>query len=375
MLACGADGARSFPSEPTDAVPVVEAVPRRIIDAEVEDLVGIDWVGVRQDGVVAVLQAQDDAVVFFDREGRRIGQFGRSGSGPGEFLQPIRGGWIGDTLWVADAETKRVILVAPDLVTSRTLPPLVSAGPISGESGGFAKYSLVAPYGMPRSDTYLAAALLPATDGGKTEAPSLFILNTDGGILEKVFAIPTSPESPTWTSPPFAWRPGWKVSPDASLIGSFFVVSDSVARVTVLELRGDTLLDRAYTLPARPIPRAAVDSALAAVVNGPLASIRPLSESDVASLRRAVPSSFPPVERIVLGSDSTVWLRVQGSVSGANEWMVLRPTGEPMKRVRFPRSSVLAAATDSVAWVVRSDEFDRESLVIFDVSGSPKAGG
>jgi hypothetical protein len=46
-----------------------------------------------------------------------------------------------------------------------------------------------------------------------------------------------------------------------------------------------------------------------------------------------------------------------------------------MKRVRFPRSSVLAAATDSVAWVVRSDEFDRESLVIFDVSGSPKAGG
>lgn len=80
------------------------------IDGHEEDFVPIGWIGVRRDGVIAISQTQDARYLFFDASGRRIGEFGKKGSGPREFRWAPHASFIGDSLAAIDYDLKRITI-------------------------------------------------------------------------------------------------------------------------------------------------------------------------------------------------------------------------------------------------------------------------
>jgi hypothetical protein len=57
-------------------------------------LVRIDPVRVSARGRIALGQSQDHQIIFFDSAGKRLGSYGRMGTGPGEFGASVRQvGW------------------------------------------------------------------------------------------------------------------------------------------------------------------------------------------------------------------------------------------------------------------------------------------
>src|SRR5262245_41402934 len=51
---------------------------------------------------------QDAQVRIYDSTGKRISSVGQRGSGPGEFRNFFRLGWVRDTMWVYDAIQRRM---------------------------------------------------------------------------------------------------------------------------------------------------------------------------------------------------------------------------------------------------------------------------
>src|SRR5687768_11191538 len=81
------------------STPALRLVQDVRIDAANHDLSPIGWLLASNEGTIAISQPQDHTIRFFARTGAALGQFGRKGQGPGEFIDMTLAGWMGDTLW------------------------------------------------------------------------------------------------------------------------------------------------------------------------------------------------------------------------------------------------------------------------------------
>ncbi|HQW66021.1 MAG TPA: hypothetical protein PLJ23_03220, partial [Gemmatimonadales bacterium] len=113
-------------------LPKMTAVPDIRISPEQHDLTDVGFIAWARDGSIAIGQAQDQAIRYFNAQGDPIGRIGRSGEGPGEFRMMLRAGWLGDTLWVFDNMLRRVTLIAPPIRLLRSLPVPQTARLASG---------------------------------------------------------------------------------------------------------------------------------------------------------------------------------------------------------------------------------------------------
>src|SRR5690606_4782531 len=70
------------------------------VDGSSEDLTPIRAIAVSASGTIAVIQHQDSRILFYGKDGKRLGAYGRNGAGPGEF-RAMQGtlGWAKDTAW------------------------------------------------------------------------------------------------------------------------------------------------------------------------------------------------------------------------------------------------------------------------------------
>ncbi len=59
-----------------------------------------------------------------------------------------------------------------------------------------------------------------------------------------------------------------------------------------------------------------------------------------------IPETFPPVERVLIGSDRTVWVKLAGP-GGTATWLVFDDRARPLGLVNFPRSLNLVRARRS----------------------------
>ena len=112
--------------------PAAGLVEELRIDGVQHNLVPIGYLGgvaVRGDGTIALRQGQDSRVLFFAADGQTAGSFGGPGEGPGEFRGMGRMGWMADSLWVLDAGTARITLIAPDFTLARIMPVPMQARP------------------------------------------------------------------------------------------------------------------------------------------------------------------------------------------------------------------------------------------------------
>lgn len=365
--------------------PELRAVRELRIDAEASDLAVVNWMLIARDGTIAVAQSQDHRIRFFSVRGESLGTFGREGAGPGEFRAMTLHGWLGDTLWVGDFNTRRTTLISParELVRIVPWPPTLSIpSPNGGPSGRLLAMPLWAIY-ADGSSLHFGLIAEPVPEGMPGIAPMLRV-KADSTLERIVGWRPAGPDcsvaveiprGSAVASIPYCDEPRFAVAPDGSRI-AFAIVERTGARtehfrVVVLGSRGDTLLNRRYPFEPVAISKRVADSvraSRAAAASGPFADAYRKAYQSLP-----VPESYTPFERVLVGVDGTVWIERMPNAP-QRLWLVLDARGNPLGTVRVPRNVVLRAVARDRFWATERDDNDLESIVRYRFEVADRAG-
>ncbi|MEO5800674.1 MAG: hypothetical protein ABIS00_14635, partial [Gemmatimonadales bacterium] len=319
----------------------------------------IEGIAVDPGGRFLVSQPEDGRVLLFSDKGKQLGAFGRKGQGPSEFVRIGRIGTSSSGFWIYDAMGSRLTMVSSQLEHPRMLP-------LSGSTVGSGAFVLARGNG----DSLIVRAGNRGP-GDRTETGASFLsISGSQGKSRLLGKLPNSPEcivvSGTWTTRvPYCERR----FADASQAGERIVLVDHESPdagyfvVTAISAAGDTIFSRRIVTQPIRIGRHSADSILDERANGsppPLAKI-------IRTLVR-LPTSFPPVRRIVAGRDGSTWLELQPPKPGHfSLWTVLDKKGTVVGRLELPGSfRLLAAETDRV-WGVERDTNDVEAIARYVV--------
>lgn len=357
---------------------VLHATRDLTIDANANDLSVVGAVLASAGGIIAVLQPQDLTIKFFGPSGKALGRFGRDGAGPGEFRSLGWAGWNGDTLSVEDSGIRRVTFIGPDLrmlkvavEPSRILPPR-SHPQDPSVLGDAAIVGVLADHGFLLDFFPAPGASLPEWIHSTSSSLAMSLVHVDSaGRFIKVTADleDRGPRCVSGAVPvkiPFCSH--W-VTNEAFAHGIAFVAAAEAAAtaryhlVLIGSVRGDTLINRDYPYQPMPIARHVADSVRAKLVATPRLS----TERRAAYESLNFPKDYPPVRRILVGMDLSVWLEVNRTPAGTHQWRVLDATGVVLGEVAFPSNVRLTDVRRDRAWGAAADEDGLESIVRFRV--------
>jgi hypothetical protein len=348
------------------------------IDGYQANLSLVTYVTVDHSGTIVIDQPQDAKILFFSPSGRRLGEFGRRGNGPGEFEQLGPLGWLGDTLWVFDLHLLRFTMISPGrkLVATvraplfaRSLPDQPTAPltqPVTNgwllPNGDLLLESLI--YGMHQPGSWAEA--LKAKDG------VILRVSRDGAFRAMLLAFSVLGEQCSWysgttrVSIPQCPRPLRDIG---NYGGKLATVSTNMSGpragtylVTVRRIGGDTIFSRRYPFVGVPIGAHATDSIRA----------RMLAQASPGAIHRAlehVPFSpdYPPVKQIRVGRDNTTWVGLRQTADGL-PWLALDQAGNPIGEVILPPTVVLWVADRHTIWGVDWDQNDMPSIVRYQLT-------
>jgi hypothetical protein len=337
------------------------------------------------DGSLFLADHRYPAVLQLEPSGalRRI--IGRSGAGPGEFHAVMQVGIRGDSMWALDPGRVRVSLFPEGGRGVTTIP----FGPLARELP--ASTRPVARVGMP-------LALLP--EGGFLVEEVVVPRDNPGGGATHALLLRTSRqlevedtvarysflhramhfrfrEGEAHLNQPFSDDP----IPAFSADGRYFALvhrdaagGNKAQTFTVSLMRNGRLpvyTRRVGYLP-RPLPERAVDSVIK-MITEPVDPSWPRSPLTADSLRRKLfrPRYYPPVDRVVVGRDGVVWLKLQvaDGAPARGEWLALGPDGREVARVTTAAAFRLLEADRTTLWGVEGDPFDVPVLVRYTVEG------
>ena len=339
------------------------------ISAEDADLTMVGYFTVSPDGRMVVTQPRDGQIKVFADSGPPL-VVGRSGEGPGEFSNLTRIGWVGDTLWALDPNLMRVSRFDRDFTFLGATPHPMElvlddgvADTAGGASGQFVQALLpgdalriLAPFSPSRRPRWAAGI-----DSGSNP---LLRVTQDGRIVRRLAVVPPDrcmvrfaigSSGSGMSRIPFcsgvletSWEGGAEV---AILLMTPPDLGSPVYSLTVINADGDTTLSRTYPYTPIPVTPRAVDS-LRARVESSFASLPKLVRDARPDLEPA--ATYPPVRRLVLGRDYSLWLEEQHSEPG-HHWLALSPTGDPVGRVWLAPNVVLKAADRGTIWATEED--------------------
>ncbi len=354
-------------------------------DSVLVQLSSVDDIARAPDGSLYLADHRFPAVLQLEPSGalRRI--IGRSGAGPGEFHAVMQVGVRGDSMWALDPGRVRVSLFPTGGQGVITIP----FGPMARELPAST---------LPRTRAGLPLALLP--DGGflveeavvSRENPAAgathaLILRTSRQleVEDTVASISFAHramhfrfrEGEAHLNQPFSDDPMAAFSAD----GQYFALvyrdaaqGSGTGHFTVSLMRnGRTpVYSRQVTYRPRALPARAVDSVIRMFVE-PVDPNWPRTPLTADSLRRKLyrPRYFPPVERVIVGQDGVVWLKVVAATGPASraEWLALGRDGREIARVTTAPSFRLLEADRRTLWGVEGDPFDVPILVKYRVEG------
>lgn len=344
-----------------------------VISATENDLSPIGWLAVASDGTLAISQPQDHNIRFFSSAGRSAAAFGRKGKGPGEFETPNFHGWIGDTLWVSDIDTKRVTVISPSRTLLRTQlwPPGIRFR--EGTTGPLPSFIFAVPWAMYRDGTfltfaYLATETLPAWMQRPPNGFQPFIRVRADGLFQRVVHWILEPNKSCYVgspagqaSRPFCFQPFWSVSRAGGVVTVVGLERSDpetdYVRTVAVSSTGDTLFSRVMPVGRVRIPRAVADSAKDSFVRQQWRGV-PAPSLDL-------PETFAPyLQAIIARDERSMWLE-RGVTLGERVWDIFDMSGQPVGTIRVPRNVEIRAVTLERVWAAERDQDGLESIVIF----------
>ncbi len=388
----GCDG--SFPGgdEDVGAVPLLTVTEElRIGNVEDPDLgfSRIRDVDVDRDGNIYVAESLDREIRVYGPDGDFLHRFGGNGQGPGEFVNLMWFGVVGDTVWTLDPSQKRTTLFdrTGTLLSTGTWESVPVTHPTPGTS------AFVVPLDMHTDGLFRGEMSITALSiGSDPDAPGSqdslripeVLFDASGAVVDTIGWDVRPPPgrsrtqriqmgSRQYTVPR---PPGDGLLEVTQADGRWMVKrtvasSDEVATFSIvrLGLTGDTLFGREYRYPPKRYPDEVLDS---------LASWRATSRSsgpevDVDALqlqlRNAMdfPDFQPPILAGVGGGDGTLWLRREDTGGDSYRWLVIGPDGSPRGHIDLPRRSVVKWVGVGGFVVVEPDEFDVPWVVRFRI--------
>jgi hypothetical protein len=357
-------GARTSVVQLDAPLAAFDTVRELTIDGDAEDMVWPRWMAVSRTGMIAFGQDEDHAVAIYGPDGARVAKVGRDGGGPGEFRDIGRMGWIGDTLWVDDPAQKRVAFF---LSTGEFLGSerhyVAFAAP--ADLGRYPVFFEPSPMALPTTERMIVVGMVPPFVQRPQARCALFSINSLG-MIERCVAQPPAPSrgvaaGVAGVSRPIPFGSPLVQSPDGRRLGHMVTHFDGTdggtIDLTVLSDLGDTLVSRSYPFVGARIPRRVVDS----VIDERAAR---LSAAEAAALRThgpgLAPPFFPPVNRLMFGVDSTIWIGQPWDGKGW-PWIILDWHGNPIGTVRLTAGLFPAAASREFIWApyVARDEIPR----------------
>jgi len=333
----------------------LQLVEDRRIRGSAEGFGIIQWIAVGPTGRLAIWEPQESRAVIYSAAGKRLGTVGGPGEGPGEFRPAGLGGWIADTLWIADRALRRTTLYAGGLKYLRSEPfPAELRTPDPQAYLG----ALVPRARYPDGSVLLSANLangarLPGQTASRGSR-SAFVRSTITGTMRSVVAW-RDLRLECWQGEvhvPFCADETYGLAPDGALLGFASLVKPDAQgprfRVTLIGAAGDTVWRREYPYAPMVIPGAEVDSARGALARAITMVPPPLR---VLAERIQVPGTYPPLRLMLVGSDGSIWLKRDDG----RTWLVLDPKGNPRGTVAVPISLELRQVSQSGAWGVVLD--------------------
>jgi hypothetical protein len=326
-------------------------------------------------GVIFARIGSDGTVLVFHPDGRFDRRIGRTGQGPGEFQVADEHGFIGDTLWVRNWPAPRISLFLADgrhLATTATPYDIGkrTAGPtgISGFLAGGRAYVRPSEFVIDANDRVRMPMLLGARDMKRVDTvatvlmpQSLFIPGVGMWGFGPVPRAPLIAVSSTGTSIAVA---EWNRS------------SPTTVDLRVLAADGTERLRKGLPFAANPIPTRIRDSLIALGVTKARPQIDagrrrgiaiPGSYEVLVERGLDLPPTYPPVRKLVLGIDGTIWLERFGEGRGGS-WLVLNASGEPVFQVQLSPGFDLQQATARSVWGTERDDLDVAYLVRLDLT-------
>jgi hypothetical protein len=323
-----------------------------------------------------LVEQRDMRIRVFDTTGRAIGSVGRRGQGPGELTSMFAVGLAGDTLWATDDRTHRIHLFT------------LAGIPIG--SRDFAAWPRPQDMDLQAAYAYLngnAAVLrLSRRDLGANYDPGngpwmlVRVSAARGAGVDTLLRV--DKPSRVWTvgrggitvlAQPFDDALLWTLSPTGAeiIVVERPMASSVVAQVTVRRISTTSRREQraAFELRVDPIPPSTVDTVIerrASAMNRAFRGTFPSLDAARAALRPGlfIPSYFPALQRVVAGSDGSVWLQR----FARDEWIVLDGNGRIARVVLLPIGSAanLLAATIDRAWVAETSANGAPQVVRYD---------
>lgn len=366
----------------TQSVPTFQVARDLRIDAAEHDLSPIGWLAVSPTGTIAISQAQDGLIRFFSSSGVALGTFGRSGAGPGEFRTIAQHGWLRDTLWVDDPSTKRTTFISPSRALIRSVMQLTAITVPGASSDSTPRFFGVFPRALYPDGSALVWAILaagstPRWPGADPAGIQYIKVNREGAFVGILATRPANRCGVRYPLPggggvapiPYCGAPMEDLARDGMRYVAATIESQATSRtayrVTLLRATGDTAFSRRYEHTSEAIPRRFADSVLASWTSR---ARFPQEEEAYRSMK--VPSFYPPIVRVLLGRDDSIWLEEFTPIykRSTRTWRILDGQGVVMGKLTVPGTFNLEVASRTTLWGTETDNDGLQHVVRYRVS-------
>jgi hypothetical protein len=321
-------------------------------------------------GEILAAQVRGASIAVFAENGDYRRSIGRRGDGPGEFQILGRMGWSGDTLWVIDFGKLHLFTRELEFVRTIVHP---SVPPPAG-------VQRLIPGPVLADGSVLAVPIFP--DSGRL-SPFLRISPT-GVIQDTLFHLPqrntivhleVGGVRPANLLHPWIANPLWLPASDGR---SVVIVKRPIARdggrgtfeLMRLNLAGDTLVKRAIAYQPIEIDDESRDRAYARLAVRAAQQTEATPARAEREIRQVIEPArhHAPVSELVVGRDSTIWLRREDLGRETASWDIFDFGGSLLARLTLPSDFRVLRAQRSRVWGVETDSLDVQYIRVYDIT-------
>jgi hypothetical protein len=373
LFGCGSADTTEDLTTPLPVWHLVEEVRIGAVDGGNQNLSRVNGLLPLPDGGVWIVQPAESLLRAYDHDGKFRATIGREGRGPGEFVGPSRMGWWRggrDTIWVYDLQPRMSLFrtdgtLIRDFVPERVeyqerwivrRPEIVLA---DGSAIGVASKQQGEELNDYRVVRYGESANPPTEIARISRAISV--------RYDLQFAVTATIPIPDAELVAYAPNGRWLVVADRRAQGM-----PPVGRLPVhaIGTEGDTLWSRTFDYAPLPLQQSEIDSTEARRQFMRTFHLeRGRSKETVAQRTQLItlPDHRPPVDRVLIGEDDTVWLEWAAPPGQHGDWLVLSSSGDPVATVEHPLRLDAYSTSRTTVWAVELDALDVPYVVRYRV--------